>query len=113
PLVVISIPSAIDVGFPLTKGWVLKSNQKLGNRGGVKIKKNIKLLLEHFFLSKNLKKDRMSTKNMYDKLLNYAEAGDIEKEDIPQILTIQNWINLYNSAFKRRATENEFESRSK
>ncbi|CAG8527203.1 12468_t:CDS:2, partial [Dentiscutata heterogama] len=35
-----------DVGFPLHKGWALKGNQKLGNKGGTRIKKNIKSMLE-------------------------------------------------------------------
>ncbi|CAG8495049.1 9467_t:CDS:2 [Dentiscutata heterogama] len=42
--------------------------------------------------SKNLKKDRISTRNIYDELLNYVKARDIEKKDVSQILTIQNWI---------------------
>ncbi|CAG8811469.1 20395_t:CDS:2, partial [Gigaspora rosea] len=78
PIVVISIPSAINIGFPLIKGW--------------------------------RSKDRMNAQNMYNELLKYVEAGDIEKEDVLQISTIHNWINAYASAFKQRATENELES---
>ncbi|CAG8846978.1 2504_t:CDS:2, partial [Gigaspora margarita] len=74
PLVVISIPSMVDVEFLLTKGWVLKDNQKLDNR------------------------------DSGNKLLKYVEAGDIEAEDISKTSTIQNWLNTYACAFKQRAT---------
>ncbi|CAG8852389.1 34680_t:CDS:2, partial [Gigaspora margarita] len=85
-----------NVGFPLIKGWALKGSQKLGNRGGARIKKNIKLILERFFLNGNRRsQDRMNAQNMYNELLKYVEAGDIEKEDVPQISTIHNWINAY------------------
>ncbi|RIB24654.1 hypothetical protein C2G38_2167970 [Gigaspora rosea] len=96
----------IDVEFPLTKGWTLKGNQKLGNRGGgSRIKKNIKSMLECFFLNGNRKsQDRMDAQTMHDELLKYVEVGDIETEDIPKTSTIQNWLSTYARAFKQRAT---------
>ncbi|CAG8783089.1 20685_t:CDS:2 [Gigaspora margarita] len=101
-LVIISIPSMVDVEFLLTKWWALKDNQKLGNRGsGSMIKKNIKSMLECFFLNKNRKsQDRMDAQTMHDKLLKYVKAKDIEAEDIPKTSMIQNWLNTYARAFK-------------
>ncbi|CAG8505674.1 10275_t:CDS:2 [Cetraspora pellucida] len=91
PIVLITIPSEIDVGFPLTKGWVLKGSQKLGNRGGTRIKKDIRAMLERFFLYGDQRpEEKMSAKAMREELLEYAEGGEIEKEDIPKIQTIQN-----------------------
>ncbi|CAG8744545.1 20660_t:CDS:2, partial [Racocetra persica] len=45
-IVLITIPSIIDVGFLLTKGWVLKSSQKLDNRDGTRIKQDVRAMLE-------------------------------------------------------------------
>ncbi|CAG8515187.1 1780_t:CDS:2 [Gigaspora rosea] len=53
---------------------------------------------------------RINAQNMYDELLKYAEAKNIEKENVPQISTTHNWINAYASAFKQKVMENEFES---
>ncbi|CAG8719711.1 17130_t:CDS:2, partial [Racocetra persica] len=58
-------------------GWALRDNQKLGNRGS----------------------DRIDAQAMYKELLEYVEASDIEKKDIPKITTIQNWINTYAHTF--------------
>ncbi|CAG8714590.1 1741_t:CDS:2, partial [Dentiscutata heterogama] len=69
PIVLITIPSEIDVGFPLTKGWALKGSQKLDQKP----------------------EEKMSAKAMREELLEYAEGGEIEKEDISKIQTIQNW----------------------
>ncbi|CAG8681644.1 8327_t:CDS:1, partial [Cetraspora pellucida] len=82
----------IDVRFPLPRGWALKGNQKLGNRGSDKrIKKNIKSLLESFFLNRNHRaQDRMNAQTMHDALLKYAEDKDIKKKDILRISTIKN-----------------------
>ncbi|CAG8728440.1 12510_t:CDS:1, partial [Cetraspora pellucida] len=53
--------------------WALKDNQKLDNRGSTKIKKNIKAMLEHFFLSKNLNnQERIGAQTMHAELLEYA-----------------------------------------
>lgn len=46
--------NVIDVRFPLPIGWALKDNQILGIRGsGIRIKKNVKAMLERFFLLGN------------------------------------------------------------
>ncbi|CAG8722736.1 5237_t:CDS:1, partial [Dentiscutata heterogama] len=68
----------------------LKGNQKLGNRvSSSRIKKNIKALLECFFLNSNRKsQDKIDEQAMHDKLLKYTEIGKIEKEDILQTSAI-------------------------
>jgi len=92
----------------LAKGWALKGSQKLGGRGGKRIKKEVKALLELFFLNGNRRqKDRMNAQDMYSELLKYVETGELEKEDIPKVSTIQNWINTYTRIFKEKATERE------
>ncbi|RHZ82825.1 hypothetical protein Glove_103g290 [Diversispora epigaea] len=81
-----------DERFPLLKGWALKGNQKLGIRGsGNRIKKNVKAMLERFFLNGNRQRqDRMNAQAMRDELMKYVETGEIEEEDVPKINTIQN-----------------------
>ncbi|CAG8762987.1 11549_t:CDS:1, partial [Dentiscutata heterogama] len=100
----------VEVEFLLHKGWTLKGNQKLVNRGsGTRIKKKYKSNVGTFFLNGNQRsQDKMSPQAMHDELLKYAEAGDIEKVYIPQIPTIHNWIGLYSSAFKHKASETSF-----
>ncbi|CAG8741871.1 17359_t:CDS:2, partial [Rhizophagus irregularis] len=89
----------IDQKFPLAKGWALKGNQKLGRRGGKRMKK---------------REDRLNARSMRDELLKHVEAGELEEEDILKVNTIQNWINTYTCVFKERATEcdlaNKFEN---
>ncbi len=98
----------IDQIFPLKKGWALKGNQKLGGRGGKRMKKEVKALLELFFLNGNRRqKDRMNAQEMHDELLKYIETSEFEEENIPKVSTIQNWINTYTRIFKERATERE------
>ncbi|RIA90128.1 hypothetical protein C1645_823749 [Glomus cerebriforme] len=98
----------IDQKFPLAKGWALKGNQKLGGRGGKRMKKEVKALLELFFLNGNRRsEDRMNAQSMRDELLKYVEAGELEEGDIPKVNTIQNWINTYARIFKERATERD------
>src|SRR6266498_4235563 len=98
----------IDQIFPLKKGWALKGNQKLGGRGGKRMKKEVKALIELFFLNGNRRqKDRMNAQEMHDELLKYIETSEFEEEDISKVSTIQNWINTYTRIFKERATECE------
>jgi hypothetical protein len=72
------------------------------------MKKEVKVLLELFFLNGNRRsEDRMNAQSMHDELLKRVEAGELEEEDIPKVNTIQNWINTYARAFKERATDRE------
>jgi hypothetical protein len=104
--------NVIDTTFPLPKKWALKDNQKLGVRGsGIRIKKNVKAMLERFFLLGNQRhQDRMNAQAMHDELLKYVEAGELKETDIPKVNTIQNWISLYTRTFKQNATEKELET---
>ncbi|CAB4383563.1 unnamed protein product [Rhizophagus irregularis] len=79
----------IDQKFPLAKGWALKGNQKLGGRGGKRMKKEVKALLELFFLNGNRRsEDRINAQSMRDELLKHVEAGEFEEEDIPKVNNI-------------------------
>ena len=102
----------IDARFPLPKGWALKDKQTLGIRGsGTRIKKNVKAMLERFFLlGYQRRQDRMNVQAMHNELLKYVEIGELEEEDIPKVNTIQNWISSYTRAFKQKATEHELET---
>ncbi|RHZ90012.1 hypothetical protein Glove_9g308 [Diversispora epigaea] len=92
----------------IAKGWALKGTQKFGGRGGKRIKKEIKTLLELFFLNGNRQqKDKMSAREMHIELMKYVETEEFLEEDIPKVSTIQNWINSYARIFKERATERE------
>ncbi|RHZ49869.1 hypothetical protein Glove_510g27 [Diversispora epigaea] len=76
---------SIDSEFPLIKGWALKSNQKFGGKGGNRMKKEIKTLLECFFLNGNRnQKDKMNAQDMQTELLKYIEAGELAEDDIPK-----------------------------
>ena len=98
--------SSVDAKFQFPMGWALKSNQKLGGKGkGKRMKKQVKELLKSFFLNGNLnQKDKMSAKDMYNELLIFVESGKIEAEDVPKVITIQNWISTYARTFKEQAT---------
>ena len=70
------------------------------------MKKEVKALLELFFLNGNRRsEDRMNTQSMRDELLKYVKAGELEEKDIPKVNTIQNWINTYACVFKERVTK--------
>ena len=72
------------------------------------MKKEVKSLLELFFLNGNRKsEDKMNAQGMHNELLKYIEAGELDEEDIPKVNTIQNWINTYARIFKERATERD------
>ncbi|RHZ51445.1 hypothetical protein Glove_478g10 [Diversispora epigaea] len=98
---------SIDTDFPLNKGWALKENQKLGNRGGGKrMTKKVKNLLEGFFMNGNMNtKDKLDAQGMQNELLRFVKSGEISKEDIPKVSTIQNWIVTFSRAWKEQATE--------
>ncbi|CAG8539840.1 38833_t:CDS:2 [Gigaspora margarita] len=80
------------------------------NRGGTRIKKNVKAKLECFFLNKNQRNEnRMNAQAMHKELLKFAKDGEIEKEDVPKISTIDNCLSSYACAFKKKATEHKLE----
>ncbi|GBC26331.2 hypothetical protein GLOIN_2v1790148 [Rhizophagus irregularis DAOM 181602=DAOM 197198] len=97
----------LDQEFPLSKGWALKENLKLGNKGGGKrISKKVVQYLQGFFLAGNLKAaDRYSPENMHTCLKELAEEGELTLEEIPTVKTIKGWIGRYSANFKKEASE--------
>lgn len=98
---------SLDQEFPLSKGWALKENLKLGNKGGGKrISKKVVQYLQGFFLAGNLKAaDRYSPENMHTCLKELAEEGELTLEEIPTVKTIKGWIGRYSANFKKEASE--------
>ncbi|CAG8655855.1 12388_t:CDS:1, partial [Racocetra persica] len=47
----------------------------------------------------------MNAEAMHKELMKFAKDGKIEKENIPKISTIENWISSYARIFKQKATE--------
>ncbi|RHZ85699.1 hypothetical protein Glove_62g33 [Diversispora epigaea] len=61
---------------------------------------------EGFFINENMNtKDKLDAQGMQNELLRFVESGEISKEDIPKVSTIQNWIATFSHAWKEQATE--------
>ena len=105
----------INEGFPLEKGWALRSSHKYGQRGsGKRITSKVRTYLEGFFLAGNVNKaDRMSAKDMAMELKKLVE-GEIQNEEIPEIKTIEERYsaNLRRESAERRVENNETNKRS-
>ncbi|CAG8622396.1 8516_t:CDS:2, partial [Diversispora eburnea] len=97
----------LDQEFPLNKGWALKENLKLGNKGGGKrISKKVVQYLQGYFLTGNLRAvDRYSPENMHTCLEELAAEGEIVLEEISTVKTIKGWIGRYSANFKKEASE--------
>jgi hypothetical protein len=91
----------------LQLGWALKGNQKFGRKGtGTRISKEIVSMLQGFFLAGNANKsDRYSEQDMYDELVKLADKGEIDRNKIPKIQTIKEWISRYSRQLKKAAAE--------
>ena len=98
---------SLDQEFPLKKGWALKENLRLGNKGGGKrITKKVVQYLQGFFLAGNLRAvDRYSPEHMHASLKELAAEGELALEEIPTIKTIKGWIGRYSATFKKEASE--------
>ena len=98
---------SFDSEFPLKKGWALKENLKLGNKGeGKRITKKVVQYLQGFFLAGNLRAtDRYSPENMRSCLEELAAEGELTLEEIPIVKTIKGWIGRYSASFKKEASE--------
>ena len=58
------------------------------------------------FLNGNVdKRKKMNAKEMYNELVNRANQGDLDKEDIPKVSTIRNWIAKTAASFKIQMSE--------
>ncbi|CAG8730069.1 32_t:CDS:1, partial [Cetraspora pellucida] len=93
--------------FPLSLGWALKENMKLGNKGaGKRMTKKVLQYLQGFFLAGNLRaEDRYSPEDMHANLEDLAANGELTFEEIPTVKTIKGWIGRYNAYFKKEASE--------
>ena len=87
--------SDIKKVYPLQTGWALKENQKFGKRGaGKRMTNQVRALLEGYFMAGNAdKSNRYTAQDMQYELDKCAQEGEIDKDDIPKITTIQNWIS--------------------
>jgi hypothetical protein len=92
----------------------LKSKQKYGIRGGGKrMTKKVKSYLEGYFLSGNVNKsDRMTAREMVSELQNLAEEDEIQVKDIPEVVTVANWITRYAASLKKLLAQQLEESNS-
>ncbi|CAG8827352.1 18404_t:CDS:2, partial [Gigaspora margarita] len=97
----------IDNKFPLESGWALKNNQKYGQRGSRKrITSTVRAYLKGFFLAGNLNKtDRMSAKDMITELKKLVEEGEIQKNEVPEIKTVESWITRYSASLRKELAE--------
>ena len=88
-------------------GWALKEHQKNSQKQDIKpITEQIKALLTTMFLNGNVdKRKKMNAKEMYNELVNRANQGDLDKEDIPKVSTICNWIAKTAASFKIQMSE--------
>ena len=43
---------------------------------------------------------RFSAQQMYDELIQYSQYGELDKNDIPKVSTIQNWITSFSQKWK-------------
>ena len=66
----------------------------------------VKKMLERMFLLRNLNpKDRMNAKDMYERLKEFSNNGELEEEEIPKVNTIQSWISRFTQKFKESSTK--------
>ncbi|CAB5358904.1 unnamed protein product [Rhizophagus irregularis] len=71
----------LEQEFSLKKGWALKENLKLGNKGGGKrISKNVVQYLQE----------------------ELAAKGELTLEEIPTVKTIKGWIGRHIVLFSKR-----------
>ncbi|CAB5215830.1 unnamed protein product [Rhizophagus irregularis] len=92
--------SEYKLDFSLSSGWALKENQRFGKKGGGKrMSKNVVSYLEAYFLAGDINKSEKiyGSRNaeMHNELKGLVEGGILEKEEIPKIFTISNWIARY------------------
>lgn len=96
-----------DGVFSLPAGWALKEAQKFGKKGGGKrISKDVVPLLEAFFLAGDAdKSDRYTAENMLNELRSMAHEGILEKDKVPKLTTIANWISGYAKKHRKNSAK--------
>ncbi|CAG8651180.1 8305_t:CDS:2, partial [Diversispora eburnea] len=101
----------LDQEFPLNKGWALKENLKLGNKGGGKsISKKVVQYLQGYFLTGNLRAvDCYLPENMHTCLEELVAKGEIALEEIPTVKAIKG-ANFKKEVSERALVENNKEN---
>ena len=62
------------------------------------------------FLNGNVdKRKKMNTQEMYNELIDQATQGELNKDDIPKVSTIRNWITRTAASFKIHMSEHALE----
>ena len=62
------------------------------------------------FLNGNVdKRKKMNAQEMYNELTDQATQGEINKDDIPKVSTIRNWITRTAASFKIQMSERALE----
>ncbi|RIB24855.1 hypothetical protein C2G38_2167436 [Gigaspora rosea] len=99
--------SAVISDFPLKIGWALLSNQKLGKRGsGKRMSETVKKYLEAFFVAGDQNKsERMTGAKMVEELNKLVAEEEIDDEEVPQVKTINSWINRTSAARRKKIDE--------
>ncbi|CAG8731224.1 8104_t:CDS:2, partial [Funneliformis caledonium] len=83
----------------------IPNNQQIEG-GGKQMSNKVKKMLERMFLFGNLNpKDCMNTKDMYERLKEFSNNGELEEEEIPKVNTIQLWISRFTQKFKESSTK--------
>ena len=66
----------------------------------------VRMLLEGYFMAGNAdKSNRYTAQDMHHELSRCAQEGEIDKEDISKITTIQNWISKTAREHREEAAE--------
>ncbi|CAG8804746.1 33158_t:CDS:2 [Gigaspora margarita] len=94
----------IDQIYGFEKGWALKENQKYGKKdSGKHIKKNVKQLLISILLNGNINShDKLNAQEMHGSLQKFVASREVEKEDVPNVSMIKNWINTIQLSLKSK-----------
>jgi hypothetical protein len=87
----------------LSPGFALKSNQKLGKRGGKRLDVRVIEKLKEMFLASNMEKsNKFSTKDMLKNLKADVENNELEIDNIPTLHQIKSWITRFNQYHKKK-----------
>ncbi|CAG8783507.1 9211_t:CDS:1, partial [Rhizophagus irregularis] len=64
----------------------------------------VRALLEGYFVAGNAdKSNRYTAQDMQCELKKYAQEGKIDKNDVPKVITIQNWISKTTKEHREEA----------
>jgi hypothetical protein len=93
-------------------GWALKSNKNHKREPLKRIPKNVKYLLENMFHTGTANpSNKFSAQQMHDELVQRAQLGELDENDIPKSSTIQNWITGFSRKWKEVMAMRELEAR--